>query len=77
MAKNLPLPADRYGSIDRVFIKCTQDYTLRPALQDRMISDLNAAFPEKPVRVFEMQSSHEPMLSRPEELAETLLKSIA
>ena len=71
------LTADRYGRIDRVFIKCTQDYTLRPALQDRMISDLNAAFPDKPVRVFEMQSSHEPMLSRPEELAETLLKSIA
>ena len=70
------LTADRYGSLDRVFIKCTQDYTLRPALQDRMINDLNAAFPDKPVRVFEMQSSHEPMLSRPKELAETLLKSI-
>ena len=71
------LTADRYGSVDRVFIKCTEDFTLRPALQDLMVSDLNAAFPDKPVRVFEMQSSHEPMLSRPEELAETLLKAIA
>ncbi|MEP5729931.1 MAG: alpha/beta fold hydrolase [Sulfitobacter sp.] len=71
------LTVDRYGSIDRVFIKCSKDYTLRPALQDLMISDLNAAFPDKPVRVFEMQSSHEPMLSQPKELAEALMKAIA
>ncbi len=67
------LTAERYGSLRRVFIKCSQDWTLRPGTQDLMISDLDSAYPDNPTIVHEMDASHEVMLSKPRELAALLL----
>ena len=67
------LTEERFGSLRRVFIKCSQDWTLRPGTQDLMISDLDAAYPANPTIVHEMDASHEVMLSKPRELAALLL----
>ncbi len=71
------LSQERYGSLRRVFVKCAQDWTLRPGTQDLMISDLDAAFPDNPTIVHEIDASHEVMLSKPRELAEVLLEVAA
>ena len=68
------LKNDRFGSLKRVFVKCTEDWTIRPDTQDLMIKDLDDAYPDNPTQVHEIQSSHEVMLSKPKELAEVLLK---
>ncbi len=70
------LTPERFGSLKRVFIKCTEDWTIRPGTQDLMISDLDAAYPDNATTVFEIVSSHEVMLSKPKELADTLLKVV-
>ena len=68
------LTKDRFGSLKRVFVKCTQDWTIRPGTQDLMIEDLDTAYPGNKTVVHELDSSHEVMLSKPEELAMVLLK---
>lgn len=67
------LTEERFGSLGRVFVKCSQDWTLRPATQDLMIQELDAAFPDNPTIVHEIDSSHEVMLAKPKELADVLL----
>ncbi len=62
-----------YGSLERVFIKCSQDWTIRPGTQDLMIADLDAAYPDNPTKVLDIDTSHEVMLSKPRELADALL----
>ena len=68
------LTEDRYGALKRVFIKCSQDWTIRPGTQDLMIADLDAAFPDNKMVVHEIDTSHEVMLSKPKELAAVLLR---
>ncbi|MEM8987648.1 MAG: alpha/beta fold hydrolase [Pseudomonadota bacterium] len=67
------LTPERFGSVKRIFIKCTEDFTIRPTTQDLMIADLNAAFPQNPTHVYEIASSHEVMLSKPTDLSETMI----
>lgn len=67
---------ERWGSIQRHYIKCLQDRAIRPALQQRFIDEANAFAPDRPTRVHTLDSSHSPFLSQPNLLAE-LLVSIA
>jgi pimeloyl-ACP methyl ester carboxylesterase len=78
---DLPLPvafedargtAERWGSIPRTFIRTSEDRTIPPALQDRMIADADAATPENRFDVHTLQSSHSPFASMPDRLAEVL-----
>ncbi|MCG8355212.1 MAG: alpha/beta fold hydrolase [Kiloniellales bacterium] len=68
------LTKERYGSLKRAYVKCTQDWTIRPGTQDLMIEEMDTAFPENKTMVYELSSSHEPMLSQPKALASVLLK---
>ena len=65
----LGLTSERYGSISRCFVQCSEDFTVRPATQELMISDVDRAFPKNPTRMQTIASSHEVMLSQPAELA--------
>ena len=59
--------AARWGSVPRSYILCTQDRAISPATQRAMIASVGVD------RVLEMESSHSPFISQPEELAALLI----
>jgi pimeloyl-ACP methyl ester carboxylesterase len=61
----LTLTDDRYGSVPRWYIECTQDNAIRIARQRAMVKTL-------PCKVITMECGHSPFYSNPEELAEHL-----
>jgi len=59
----LRVTEERYGSVDRVYIECTQDRAIAPQLQRMMVAEL-------PCReVVTMDTDHSPFYSAPELLA--------
>lgn len=68
--------AEGWGSIERHFIKCTQDRALVPAMAQKMIDTADAEFPQHKTKVHELNTSHSPFLSEPQTLAK-LLSDIA
>jgi pimeloyl-ACP methyl ester carboxylesterase len=62
----------RWGRIKRSFIRLSEDHTVPPALQDRMIADADEATPGNRFDVHTLPSSHSPFASMPERLAETI-----
>ena len=61
------LSPERFGTVDKVYIKTLADRTISPALQDRMLA-------RTPVRrVLALDTGHSPYLSQPEELTQMLL----
>jgi hypothetical protein len=64
------LTADGWGSVPRTYVVCTQDMTIRPALQQRFIADADAAFPANPTTVHALHASHSPFLSMPGQVAD-------
>jgi pimeloyl-ACP methyl ester carboxylesterase len=67
----LRVTAANFGRIPRYYVKCLLDRAITPAFQDKMI----AATPVR--RVFELQASHSPFMSKPKELADVLLEIAA
>lgn len=58
----LELTEERFGSVPRYYIECTQDRAVTPFIQRKM-------YEETPCKkVFSMNSSHSPFFSQPEEL---------
>lgn len=58
----LQLTEERFGSVPRYYIECTQDRAVTPFIQRKM-------YEETPCKkVFSMNSSHSPFFSQPEEL---------
>ena len=64
----------RWGRIPRAFIRCTEDYAIRPALQDRMIREADALTPGNKTEVVSIGASHAPFVSVPAALADALSK---
>ncbi|MFF5290703.1 alpha/beta fold hydrolase [Paractinoplanes globisporus] len=62
----------RWGTIPRTFIRLTEDHTIPPALQDRMIAEADAATPDNTFDVHSLPSSHSPFASMPDRLADAL-----
>ncbi len=61
------LSPERFGKVDKVYIKTLADRTISPALQDRMLA-------RTPVRrVLALDTGHSPYLSQPAELTQMLL----
>jgi pimeloyl-ACP methyl ester carboxylesterase len=58
---------ERWGSVPRSYILCTQDRAISPATQRAMIASVGVD------RVIEMESSHSPFISQPERLAAVLI----
>ncbi|WP_131736959.1 alpha/beta fold hydrolase [Actinomadura roseirufa] len=63
------LTEDGWGAIPRTYVTCAQDMALRPRLQERFITEADAAFPENPTHVVALNSSHSPFLSMPARVA--------
>lgn len=59
------LTEERFGSVPRWYIECTQDNAVRIARQRAMVKNL-------PCKVVTMECGHTPFYSKPEELAEHL-----
>jgi pimeloyl-ACP methyl ester carboxylesterase len=68
------LTADGWGSVPRTYVMCTQDMTIRAALQRRFIIDADAAFPANPTKVHTLDAAHSPFLSMPGQVADIVLK---
>jgi len=62
----LVLSQEKYGTIPRFYIACTEDRAVTPFIQEKMIEEegVNA--------VYKMATSHSPFFSRPMELCEIL-----
>lgn len=64
----------RWGSIPRYYIKALRDMALRPPLQQRFIDEADAAVPDNPTRIHELDTSHSPFASQPAALVSLLSK---
>lgn len=64
--EKVPLSDENYGAIPKTYVKCMLDRALDPALQQKMI-DATACDV-----VHKLEAAHDPMLSRPRELAAIL-----
>jgi pimeloyl-ACP methyl ester carboxylesterase len=63
---------ERWGAVPRTFIRLSDDRTVPPALQDRMIAEADEATPGNPFDVHTLPSSHSPFASMPGRLAAVL-----
>jgi pimeloyl-ACP methyl ester carboxylesterase len=64
------LSAERFGRVPRTYIHTLKDRAVSIGLQRRMLADAGSA-----VQVVELDTSHAPMLSRPEALATAIADS--
>jgi pimeloyl-ACP methyl ester carboxylesterase len=64
----LVVTGERYGTVPHSYVVCTQDNAIREPLQRRFITEIDQVS-ERPTSVTELDCSHSPFLSRPEELA--------
>lgn len=62
---------ERFGSVPRHYIRCTEDRAVPVSAQDHMIAALDAAVGGK-TQVHTLKSSHSPFLSQPHALAKIL-----
>ena len=67
--------ADGFGGLSRTYFRCTADQTVVASTSEAIVADLNAAWPDAPTAMKELDSSHEAMFSKPVELAELLIAS--
>lgn len=65
------ISAERYGSLPRTYVECTEDRTIPIASQRRMQEMLPGA------RVVTLEADHSPFLSVPQELAAALIDAAA
>lgn len=65
----LELTAERFGRVPKIYIECTEDRAVTPALQRRMWKDTPCD------RVLSLASGHSPFFSRPAELAALLVEA--
>jgi pimeloyl-ACP methyl ester carboxylesterase len=66
----LRLTPERWGSLPRTYVECTQDRTI-PLSSQRLMQDLSPG-----ARRVTLEADHSPFLSRPDELAAALIGAI-
>jgi pimeloyl-ACP methyl ester carboxylesterase len=71
----VPLTAEKWGSVPRTWIRCTQDRAVPIAAQDANIALLDAAFPRHSFDKITLDTSHSPFLSASEQLAAGLVEA--
>ncbi len=64
----LQLTNEKFGSIRRFYIECTEDRAVTPFIQQKMYNETKCE------KVFKMQSSHSPFFSQPEALCNILME---
>lgn len=63
----LELTAERWGSVPRVYIECTEDRAVTPYIQQKMYTETPCE------KVYKMNTSHSPFFSQPKTLVDILL----
>lgn len=66
---------DGFGDLKRTYIRCTNDRTVVPSTCEAIVTDMNAAWPESPTTMIDLESSHEAMFSKPKELADLIVSA--
>lgn len=64
--------AGTWGTIPRTYVRLSEDTSIPPAMQDRMIREADALTPDNPYDVHTLRSSHLSWLVRPRAAAEVL-----
>ena len=67
LTDSIALSEDRYGSVPRFYVECTEDRTVTPAFQRRMHAERRCR------RTVRLETGHSPFLCAPERLAAELL----
>jgi pimeloyl-ACP methyl ester carboxylesterase len=67
-----PITRERFGTVPRHYIRCTQDRAVPLRGQDHMIATVDAAIGGR-TRTHTLKSSHSPFLSQPAALAQILV----
>lgn len=62
----LQLSQEKFGTVRRFYIECTQDKAVTPFIQNKMYTETPCE------RVYSMDTSHSPFFSRPKELCDIL-----
>jgi pimeloyl-ACP methyl ester carboxylesterase len=70
------LTAERWGSIPRTWIRCTEDLAVPVAAQDAIAAALDDRFPDRAFTALTLDTDHSPFLSAPKELVEALFTAI-
>lgn len=70
--ETLTVTRERYGSVPHTYVVCREDHAFPVALQRRFITEIDAVS-AAPTTVREIDTSHSPFLSRPAELAQTIV----
>jgi pimeloyl-ACP methyl ester carboxylesterase len=66
------ITAERFGTVPRHYIRCTQDRAIPLTGQDHMIATVNATIGGKTI-IHTLESSHSPFLSQPANLSSILI----
>jgi pimeloyl-ACP methyl ester carboxylesterase len=67
LATPVKISQDNFGRLPMIYISCSRDRAISPPIQEKMCSNLLCE------KVIQMDTSHSPYLSAPEELAKHLL----
>ena len=67
----LELTDENYGSVPRYYIECTEDKAVTPFIQQKMYTETVCE------KVYQMQTSHSPFFSKPQELCDIFLEIAA
>lgn len=68
LGDKVTLTSQNFGSVQKVYIKTLQDIVISPAFQDQMISKAGIS------KVYEVNTSHSPFLSKPNDVSDLLIK---
>lgn len=75
-AGSTTLTADGWGSVPRTYVRCLLDFAIRPALQQKFITDADTAFPDSPGEVHVLDAAHSPFLSIPDQVADIVIELV-
>jgi pimeloyl-ACP methyl ester carboxylesterase len=67
-SNKVTITAERFGKLEKVYIKTLQDIVISPTLQDRMIEAAGIK------NIDSVNTSHSPFLSHPQDIADILLR---
>lgn len=73
LAAPLAYTAARWGTKPRLYVRCSEDHAVRPALQDHFITRADEMTSANTFEVFRLEASHFPFLSMPDAVAASLV----
>ncbi|MEM7441425.1 MAG: alpha/beta fold hydrolase [Pseudomonadota bacterium] len=68
--------APGFAGLNRTYIRCTQDMTVVASTPDAIVADFNAAYPDSPTTLVDIDTSHEAMFGAPQALSDALIAAL-